>query len=1084
MANKKSDIDKIVKDAEDQRRQNEQNIATQKQHMERERQAVAKERAEIEKLNSEVVKLRAEKKYISEQWNWYNTQVSEQSKAIAEARSMMKQATDPSTKQYWKGQAESSQIERSSYSAVRAEKSYERSQKSADISSSLNSREQSEMALSASRQKSRELANSERERQSANRMSMGSFRRELSLVEDIDIEQEGRRAASGMRKMGGGKTQQKEYAEATKEFAALYTAVKQLKIAMTTLQEGTEEYADKQKELIGFIEDSAEANKKLKRMEDDAARKSGGLSFSQVASGVLRLGADMFRAHGERGAEKYVLEEERKVAKARVDSMYARAYMERGSSAESFLTTGGASAMGYESPFDKEGNVSQKITALAEDLSNVKRAVPTLAIISDLTADMIEIPSKIAASATEGSGETWGPLSGALSGSGTAIRETGKVAAKGMRSIATSPEAQMDIGLDGVSKAAENLATQLSTSIKDDIKKFGDENIKGSEKQKEFRDSVDKTIDPMTRVSTSLATLNRRAMDATNSMYGLMTEGQKLTQIQREQEKYAMALAPVIQTLINAQPTVRQALRTRYMDPKEKAKESADIESLSTGESLLNLGFNPEDIINARTQSGKALGWSGREGAAGKLTGTALKMEAAGFGTAGQTIQSATAIARTGTQDPAAALEKALQKAVAAGLRDSREFQELLEAAGETSKHTGTFTGSLDRLLLSTGTGLPGDVKSARDLTKSMDQEWGGATGTMTDMVKFNTVRKSVNDLVKNTQGVTEKTKNELLRMQYMTPDQMMDKDYLSTVFSEDTMKVLNKNKGFGEKLGTEILTEQHTYGTRWITQDKDYIKKVNAIKSGNRDELKKYFPDDKSVQEFLKETRGGETTYRGGDDEKGRQTAVTMLRLLQRQGIGEGVSVPGTPGTSGIKGNVLGTGGTAATKSEAILKQQAYDRAAKMNIAREELEKEDKERPGRKVWERYAEGGVGKSEKEVRTAIDKSVKGQETVTVAEEDKIKPLKSELNQIIEGLKGMKSALEDISITSMTVSVGKDVIVKSTKAVIEGGVDLGDAIGNAITRSVNKATGHSVFPLIPPPKDKDKPLLDGPVGGKKK
>ena len=1057
-------------------------------------------RTEIDKQQKLLRELRAEKVDIGEQSKREIVQIRQRQAAIADLNKTIKSRGTPKAEKRaareLKGDLEY-EIDVHRESATRF--SLESAQKSQEIQKVLGTRETAEVNLRESRESVRdyksnasELEKDSRRRQrqieEADRMTTGGLRRDLTRGESLDPAREGFRAGIDIKKQGAGFSEQRQYAKVTEEFTSLFNSIKETKKSLADLKEGTEEYEKKQEELNKLTDSAVTVNKKLLDIEKRVADRNRTGMVSGAISSTMGLVGDSFRSLGDRSAERYVIEEERKLAEAKLDTSYSRQYMRRGTSAEAFLTTGGGAAMGFEAPYDKDGNLSKSIKALGKDLADVKQAAPVLAIGADLMGDLAEAAPRVAgktlqaaanASATPGLGSLAG---GALGFAGATIEEAGNIGGKLSRRVATTPEALRTFQIDKLDQAVKDKMSAGIDSFTGIMEDVGNESGLTAEKMKDLKEGLGSVADPMKRMTESVFTLQKRAAETVPEVNKLQAAQVDQAQLERIQEKYAMALAPVIQSYMDKSSVVRDTLRTRYMAPPEKKRESENIEQLPEMQDLIDRGFTTEQILGNRLQAGRTLGWTARGGMGNKVSTTAMQMESAGFGPAGQTIQSAAAIARTGVQDVSSVLERALQKAVSGGIRDSREFQELIEAASDTSKNTGDFEGALDRLLMTTGTGRPGDVRAARELIQTQDQEWSGTTGTMTDMVKFNTIKKRVEGLIisaeQSGQKVSDRSKQELLMLQNLKVSSMTP-DVLKTMFSRETMDLLNSKAGsqFLPGLTGELSAVQSTYGAGFITQnmDPDFQRKNKVLQSGNSEEIRKEFGSQSAVDAFLKQVKLGETAYRGGDVEKGTQAAQQAADLLNAK-LGTKYKAPGMPGAVGVSDTykgIVSTAGTAETPSEAVAMSRAREEAALWERSRVELKKRPMSEKGDQAenleaWEQWKKGG---QREELNKTIERSMRDK-TVEIKETDKIKPIEDEMSKIIEGFKKIQESLKDISASKFAMRVAGNVVIEGAKAVTgivtelgKSTVDIADQIGYRIAESARGAVGLSTAPRTP-------------------
>jgi hypothetical protein len=824
------------------------------------------------------------------------------------------------------------------------------------------------------------------------------------------------------------------------------------------------------------------------RADDAAAKRTPGVAgrFVQAAGQIVSTG---FSALGDRAAERYVIDEERKNAELRAKTSYSRFMMERGDSAEALLMTGGGGKIGMEDPFSKDGEVNESIKTMAKDFADAKQAAPTYAVMADLATDipgmMMKIGERAAEGAANASSTGLGAMPGGLLGAARGTMEAaGNITTKALKATVGTPEMIVSTGADDAAKVVQDTLGKAFGAINSSMKDYGQTLEKGGGDLQKFNDGVNLVTRAGKDVTTSFAVVVKRAGETVKSFNELNTATATTAQIERIRERYMLAATPLLQAYMNTMSLTKETLRSRYTTKEERATESEGIDRFATDQELIDRGFTPEAIGSAQLQSARALGRVGTEKTREGVTRTALRAESAGLGPTGQTIQAATAIARTGEKDPGAALERSITKAFIAGFRDSREMQGLLQAASDTAENTMDFEGAVDRMVSLVGTGRPGEAKDIKQFMDELDKQWSGTTGNMEDMVKFNLLQSQIGNL-KGEGGASpsDKVRKDLRKLQVLKPSQITD-EWVETHLSKETRDFIDEanrakygdnykkeGKSVIKDISRTMITRGATFGAALVGQKEegaDIVEGRKVLESGSPEDIKKKWPTKEKFEDFLRLVRTNAEIY-SGDANQGL-TAAQNIANLYKDKTGEAVNVPGMQGVP-----------TAPTEEPFGASAEAVTPAERKDVDKARAEAA-KRRTGERIAKRKGEGGKDM----LQSAADLTVEERELehikalaetkkpTTVSKEEveknRLVPIEKSLSEMREGFEKMADAFKDFSLGQMALTVTGDLVVKSAKAITGAVVDAGvsavsKAIGNDIVGSIQKGLGMGGKPTAP-------------------
>lgn len=1095
-------------------------------------------RAEIEKFSQDIRKLRQEKTRLYQERNETIENIrSRQLEVALHKQTLRDSSSSESQREYAKSSISAlEESEIPAYRSMHAEQSAEISKINTRIQGRLGEREFAESQLSASRKdvqdfkpavRSREEARSQIEKLSkrgsaieegvaeyeerrkrrqlseAERMTASGLRRDLLSGEDLDPSREGRRAGAAIGGKGAGFLDRGQYSKATEEFTALFNAIKETKVAMASLQEGTEEYAKKQEELSSLTDKAADRAKKLKEIEDrveDRSRGGGfGSTLARTMGGAFSMGSQAFTSLGDRASERYVLEEEAKNARIRLGTSSFRDFRSRGTSAESFLMSGGGRIFGGESPYTSTGGISETIQRLGKDVANARQAMPQYAeafrIMSEVPQIAVNTASGAARGAAASASTPWGAVGGGILGGGAeALQGFGNLGLSSLRNAMLTPEIAHGMGGERATAWARGGIDKVTEGTNKALGKLGEIAEKGGTNLKMFNDGTAMATGAMGDVAKALPNVLQRAYETVDIVNKLTSSQQQSAQIERIRERYQAAIAPMLQGYMDVQPSVKRSMRNRFMSRGERETEDINLEGLMQDRDLADRGFSPGDIMNMQGEVTGRMGWSGR-GARGRgVTKTALELESMGLGSAQQSVQAMTAMSRAGIEDPSTVMERAVHNAFLSGIRDSREFQGLLEAASETSENTTAFEGTLNQLLSVMGTGRPGEVRAAREQMMTREREFSGASGTMADMVKFNIINqkaKELRDFARKTgDDLSEQDMQDLRMTQYMSPREMGDQKFLESRFSSRIMNTAkrfnaaNPGKNFFTDLSNQISVRSATFGASTMMQDPEWTRKRNIIESGDQEKIKKEFPTPESAQDFLR--RG--LLYSGresGNDSMAVQDMQLLSNKLNSAGIK--AKVPGTLGSQAINISY------ADARKEGLASRTMSDQQDRATAIQRQEEKAFVDTMLRDQQTKQSKGAIElgtrtreKTQEQISGAIQKATV-EPTVQVPKGMEVKPIEDSIKQLMEGLDKVSKSFENFSVSKMAMNVAGDVIVKGPGKIVGAIVDQGISavtkdVGEKIVSSIKGAFGGSSSPSRAVESgNKPPPLPGAPVGG---
>jgi len=684
------------------------------------------------------------------------------------------------------------------------------------------------------------------------RMTPSGLRKQLSRSETLDSEREGWKAREGIAGKGASRTDQLKYQEAAKEFTDLFNAIRETKKAMAELEEGTDELAEKQGALSEQEKKAADISGKMRDIEDrvGGGKKGGGISGGGIFSMVASTISDGFNALGQMASSRYILEEQVKSAKVGLGAKEWTDWQKRGTSAEALLMTGGGAAFGGESPYAGKGGVSGRIKRLGDDYSEANLGTKQMGIGFGTLASL---PSEIAKAVAAGT--------------------------------VGGPGAAAAVGAAGVANLAKNLILSpemLSLQGEENRKK---EAVKKSKSYDRFSEEWDKFGGATGWVSGS----SDKSKSENSTFMGMIADNIKNTLIRagegrleqkkleslqtqnRQQEevrgRYSAFLAPLLQGYMDTQSSHRGIARTRYMTQAQRGEEYKGLDVFAQDTDLAEKGFGTAERVAAQGTAAYGLGMMGGIGRHGErmyqgVARTALDLEAAGMGAAGQSIQGQIGMARAGEKDPVDAMTRAFEKALLAGLGSSRDFQELLEVTGAVAEHTMSYSGTMASIMRLAGTGLPGAEKLAAKAYEGTEARWSGATNAKEDMMKFASVIESTNAIQDKLKKKGEKglSNAQVIRLQQVLQfggREQLTKENLSKFMDKESIEAAWPE--IEERFIPKTDAQKTFTDTYMLTQDSEVQRLGELTGSGNKDEIFKTFSikanRDKLVQ--ARNTRG-----------------------------------------------------------------------------------------------------------------------------------------------------------------------------------------------------------------------------------
>lgn len=1100
-------------------------LAMLKDAIKRETESQQRTKNEIEKFAQQLRKLRQEKTQLSQERNETIEQIRSRQLEVALHKQTLR---DSSASDQQKAAARSniSALEESeipAYRSMHAEQSANISRVNTSIQGSLGEREHAERNLSMSRrdvrdfgsaQSTRSLADARREqleRKSSaisggiaeqdarrrrrmigevDRMTPGSMLKEMQGDDATDPRMAGIAAGRSMRAQGGGIISQMQYSKAAQEFTTLFNAIKETKRSLAEMTEGTKEYIDKQKELNSLNNDAVKSATKMKELEGKAGNKWG-MNVGGMVQGAAMMGSQAFGALGDTAAERYVLESQAQNEKIKLKSSYFKETSGIGTSAlATLMSARGKGVGGKQGVYDETGNVSKEIKALGDDFGLVKQAMPAYQEAFRLLSTIPRITLDTVTGGIEGAKMNASTPHGAAFGAalGATQKLVGGIGGEGvntMTNMIASPSMLRGAGAGEGGRRVIDWIDQSVGVVAKSLTKLGGHLEGSGVKINEYNSAVDKATTGFKEIITALPSVVARAADSVPFTTEILSAQQQQTEIARKKEIYSETIAPLVQSYMDAQKGVRGALRSRGMSIKERERESGEYDKWSQDEFMSDRGYGPAESLDIAGRAANTLGWSGRGGVNRSVAKTAMGIEALGFGSTSGTIAAAGAISRTGGVDPSGALEKTLKQAFIGGIRDSREFQGLLEAATSSAETSMTFSGSISNLLTFMGTGRPGEAKMAQDFEAMKGQEWSGKSKTMTDMVKFNLINSKAHEITswaeKKGKKVSQNTRQELRQMQFMDPAELMDKELLSTMFQPETMGLMedfntaNKRDITGE-MATGVNSLKSTYGAMWVNQQDEYKDGTKysdmaaAMNSGDNARISKMFAGKpEMVQWYLKKTKGGERTYT--DPKTATTAAVAQSNILRNAGVWSGTTggagIPERPNRGGLPG-LGGDNYDIAGTTDLFGQGAASNTVAELARVAEARRKREESGAGMLYNEEVKNllGNKDASKIAVQSALDAAKLS--STTPVPRDKIKPIEDSIAEIAEGFSEMKKSFENFSVGKMVMSGGNVIIEGAGKisgAIVDGSISavtkvVGQEIGAAISKSIGRDPVKSI------------------------
>lgn len=949
----------------------------------------------------------------------------------------------------------------------------------------------------------------QRDLSEAQRLTPQSFRRQVTAAEPVDPKKEayiatqrlGRDAHFG---------EKKEYRQVSQEFNELINAIKGVKTQLADLEEGTEEYAEKQKELSKLETEATERSVKMRKIERDVQeREAAGGSIRRRAVDGLRQGVSgafgmvgSALSAGSQGAiERYVTEEERKSAEIRLQAQEVSDYRNRYTNASSLLATGAGRLFGAEMPYDVEkGGTSKAVQALGTDVVRATRAMPgvelTTQVASGMTQSTIDaLEAGVGAAANSPlTGVVGAPLA-AAGRLGTGMLRTG---AGAIGTIASSPQLMAQVGADKLAGAVNRGIGTAADTLKTGGEAVGGFVSKGGGDGAKFAEGAGQVVTGVENLSKNVGTAIQRSVEQIKEQNKLLQAQVEAGQVGRIKERADLAFAPKLQSYLETMPMQRQINRSLgFQTRAEREQTQLNIENLSIDEQMTQMGFSPDQVIQATSSAAQAFGRHGRGPQGFDLIQRSVKSAAAaenlGMGDMSQSMAAMGQMMRGGAEDPESMFKKAMQEALTRGLSDSRDFQGLLSAASQTADNTVGFEGSLKMIADAAGTGRAGDLETAKSFADMLGKQTTGATGTFHDIVKMQQTKESIQDVIQTAEAggmpLDQKATTQLLALSRMRPEDLQNREFAESIMGPEAMESIKAYEQKQQKAGKKDFDFFKDYaekvniragftGAIEFTQDKDLVDVRNKILQGDKSGLQEMFgmkegasDEDKKkgkkrLESFRAQMMSGTAGYYAGD-EKAADTAIGATRFALNQ-------------LDEILGTKVEPGGIASKHAHGMTKEQAAKATEEAKLSKSTAEAAAGGQAGVEAEERksvlgriYDEKGqqklFGTQEQEVARFKDREhdleSKVQASKTVQPTKDLKPLDEEVQRMVDGLQKMSESLKNFSMKDAVINVAGEVIVeakqKVTAAVLDGAVSetlksVGDKISSTIKEGVDSMT----------------------------
>lgn len=1121
---------------------------------------------QIESANNDLRQIRQQEAEIRSRRAKTEADIAERKSQVVELRRVRRdpQAT-PEEKAAATEKIGELEDEMAGYRQVHADEGAELAKLNENVQEKLKTREDAQAQMSSSKASSRDFRAEVTERQSLQQKATQAQAKDVSLTQDVqDYEQKRkqrdleaaqrttpaqymrqaaqqlptdpkREAIAATRSLGQDATflEKRAYRQASEELNSLVNSIKLAKESLADLEEGTEEYAEKQKEITG-LEDKAidQAKKRVEIERNIAAREAKergpiGTGFNMAArgvSGAFSMMGSALSASSQGAIERYVTEEEKKSADIRLKAQEVSDLRNRYTDASALLATGAGSLFGAETPYAKEGGTSQSVKALGKDYVDATKAMPGIELTNQIagqlaTGTITAVKDAVIAGSTTGMGMGMGAIPAAgMAGAGSIATSVLSTGVNALGTIASSPQLLEQAGGAAFGKAATAKIESAANTLNKAADSIGGFISKGGGDGAQFAKGSQQVVSGISGIAANVPTAITRAAEQVKEQNRLLQTQVEAGQVGRIKERLDLAFQPKLQSYLETLPAQRQLNKSLgFQTRQEREQTQLNVEGLSIDEELTQMGFSPDQVIQATGAAASAYGRHGRGKKGFDLMQRSVKSAAMaenlGMGDATQSIAAMGRMMEGGVEDPQAAFKKAMQEALMLGLQDSRDFQGLLSAASETADNTVGFEGSLKLIASAAGTGRAGDLETAKSYAEMVKRQTSGATGTFHDIVKMQQTKESISGVLGTAeeQGLQldEKARTQLLTLSRLRPEDLENREFAESAMGPQAMEAIkafedktrkqtgNKDFDFFKDYAQKVNIRAGMTGAIEFTQDEELVKVRDMLLKGDKGGLQKMFG--------LQEGASAEEKKRG--EEKRKQISAQLIGGTagyyagdeKAADIGIGAASAAVNQLEQILGQeVAPKGGILEKHRHRMSREKAEGAAKEAGLAGSTAEAQIGGAAGVSAEERkgvlgtiYKDGKqalygtqaeeVSKFSKQEQDLISK-VKTSDTVTPTE--KLKPVDQEIAKIVQGLEAMSASLKNFSLKDAVVTVTGDVLIDAKKQVTAAILD--NAI-TATTNEIGKNISNAISNAMPWNKSKeDKQKKDtvqvpGPMGG---
>lgn len=1092
---------------------------------------------EIDKASQTIRDLREKEKQISKKRAEYQLDISKRSVEIRKQQKIRdsEYSTDEQ-KQAAIEKIDSLKVERQTYRTLHDEEGVSLREANVNVQSQLKTREKAEGLLSVSKRTSRDLksdfedrsslqdriksaekkdvflqmdleAHGERNKQKllheAESLTPQQLKRQLTAAQSVNAQREASIATARLGKDAsmGEKVQYKQVAQ---EFNELVNSIKAAKSALAELEEGTEEYAEKQDELNTLNGEAAEKAKKMADIEgkaEDRRQRGGGTfagrqldrlerGFSQLAN----IASAGLNASSQGAIERYTTEEERKSADIRLKAKEVSDYEKSFTDASALLAVGGGKRFGAESPYDLEkGGTSESIKALGDDYIKAVKAMPAAQLALQVGTDLTKTGlSAVQAGANAvGSNALMSPVGAPAAALGTLVTGTMNTGINALNTVVSNPQLSSQLGGGTAARTANRLIGSGFDTLGQAASSAGYIVGRGGGNEEQFRQAAQDAVDVPKNLTQNITKAFIRADEQVKEQNKLTRTQIEDAQVERVKERSSLAFAPKLQMYLDTLPAQREINKSLGFQTRTQREETQKrVEQLSISPDLTEMGFSPQEVIQSTQMAAQAFGRHGRGEKGFDLIQRSVKQSAIaenlGMGDASQSMAAMGAMMKSGVEDPAKMMSDAMQTALMKGLQDSRDFQGLLSAASETADNTVGFEGSLKLIADAAGTGRAGDLETAKSFAEMVDKQTSGATGTYRDIVKMQQTKESAQEILKFAQNegidLGDKGRQELLRLQRIDPKNMQNRELMEGSFGPETLQAIKAYEAKRKKAGdkdydffkdtAEKMNMRASFSNAIeYTQSEELRDVKNMMVLGDKAGLEKMFGMQtgatqkekeegqrryKSVQADL---MGGTMAFAAGDKNAPDQ-AIGALQYFSNslaKLLGQDVST-GQPDI--IKKHRHGmtaeeakkaqeeaklSGSTAEQQKGGIAEISADKMTGAVNAVYNPITgKQD-------LIDRKA---LVQGYKANQTDLEDKVRSSKTVTP--QNQMSPVDQELEKLVDALGRLKDSFKDFKVSDAAINVAGDIIVEGKKVV---GAFIDDAISGAA-----KEVGNTIVTTI--------------------